>query len=46
MVEIKIDENASKVLDEDPTDGVLRITYNARDSAKSQWFISDPTYAN
>ena len=43
MAEIKTDENASKVLDQDPTDGVSRITSKARDVAKSRAFIFDLT---
>ena len=43
MVEIKIDENTFEASDEDPTDGVWCVTYNARDVAKSQRSIRDPT---
>ena len=35
MAEIKTDENASEVSDQDQTASVSRVAYNARDMAKS-----------
>ena len=46
MAKIKTDENASKALDQDPTDGVSRVTSKAHDVVKSRASISDPTSMN
>ena len=46
MTEIQIDENASEALDQDPTDGVSRVTSKARDVEKSLRSISNPTTMN
>ena len=35
MTEIKTHKNASEESDQDPTDGVSRVTYNTRNIAKS-----------
>ena len=43
MVEIKMDKNASKALDQDPTHGVSCVTFKACDVGKSQPSTSDPT---
>ena len=41
--EIKIDENASETLDQDPKDVVSHVTSKAHNVVKSRGSISDPT---
>ena len=43
MTKIKTDENTSEMSDQDPTAGVSRVIYNARDVALSRQSIEDPT---
>ena len=43
MAEIKTEKNASKALDQDPTNGVLRVTSKACDMAKSRASVSNTT---
>ena len=41
-VELKTNENASESSDQDPTDGVSRVTFKGCDVMKSRQFICDP----
>ena len=43
LFEIKTNKNSFEVSDQDSTDGVQYITYNAREMVKSWRSIGDPT---